>query len=774
MAKQSLRAFARGALLTLCHIILINSLSLAAFGQDAWRLEETLVTAQRKVESAQDAPISLTSFDQQALDTLGIANIADLDARVINFIADPFPSSNQTLRLFIRGLGITDVQITQDPAVGVYLDGVYIARSTGLATEVADLARIEVLRGPQGTLYGRNTTGGALNLVTARPDPSTLSFRQDLGAGNRDRLRLRSTLNLPVSKQHALKFAALFDERDGFMANDGPGGDFGDRSAEAYRFDWRWQHGERFTLDYAWDTSQIEYFNYTPQAQQPGVTSGTPADVAIISSRRFVPYAQDRAGSLSTSQPLLPNDTDIQGHALTLEWASGNNTFKSITAWRELQESNYIEFASGASEEYRVDFSAVTLAADSAFPITFDSAPTRTDQEQFSQELQWLGNWGEHLEFIAGLYYFREDARENWLPDRHIISFPLIETDDTARTVNIRGEDNEIENEAKAVFGQATWTPDLLNKHLHLTLGWRYSRDTRRVTRSFRQENYIDSGDSVVGPLEVIDFRADARRDFDDNALNVMLAYDWTDNIRVYAKVVEAYKSGGFNTRDPDPAFFEEGFDEENNRTGEFGFKGELRDNQLRINGALFYSRISDMQLNFLLPNTISDTRVFNTGTAELSGLELEVVSMPVPGLVLALNYAYLDSNIEDVDDPFTAEPRSFAFSNAPRHSATLNMDAFLPPVGPLQPALNINYGYVGERSGDNSNTVRDAYQLLNGRLSLLDIEVPAGRITCSAWIKNALDEEYVVFVVDNLPHASRAVLWGEPRTWGVDFSYRY
>ena len=140
----------------------------------------------------------------------------------------------------------------------------------------------------------------------------------------------------------------------------------------------------------------------------------------------------------------------------------------------------------------------------------------------------------------------------------------------------------------------------------------------------------------------------------------------------------------------------------------------------------------------------------------------------------MALNYAYLDSEIDDVEDPFTGEIRSFAFSNAPENTASFNLDYYLPPLAGMQPALNINYNYVDDRDAQSETSFRESYQLLNGRLSLLDIELPAGRIDCSAWIKNALDEEYVIFVIDNLPHASRAVLWGEPRSWGVDFNYRY
>jgi iron complex outermembrane recepter protein len=734
-------------------------------------LEEVTVMAQRVEESAQVTPLSLATFDANAMEVLGIANVGDIRSQVPNFVIDQFPSSNQTLRLFIRGIGITDVQITQDPAVGVYLDGVYLARSTGLASDVADLERIEVLRGPQGTLYGRNTTGGALNLITARPHSDKLEFSQLLGTGNRDRVQTRTTLNIPLGDRHAIKLAALGRREDGFVSNRGPGGGFGDLRVEGYRFDWRWRPTGEFTVDYSWDKSRMESHNYTPQAVSPGIPGGTTTDAAIISSQRFVPYSPRRFDRLATTVPLLPTDTDIQGHALTLEWATNSFTLKSISAWRELEDLSYIDFASGASEEYRVDFSAVTLGAQSNAPRDYSPVRTRQEQDQFSQELQLFTHWRDQLELVAGLYYFEEEARENWFPMHHIFSFPVIATGDAATAVNIRAEDNRIENSALAAYGQLTWNP---RQDWYFTFGARHSRDEREVHRLFRQDNYLDYGSTVLGPFETIDFQAQADDDFQDNSFSFIIEHDWRANARVYAKLVEAYKSGGFNTRDPDPQFFARGFDEEKNRTAELGLKSEWLGRALRFNGALFYSEFDDMQLNFLLPGSISDTRVFNTGSAQLSGVELEVVSFLGRNLLARFHYAYLDSEIDEVEDPFTGEIRSLGFDNAPRNSASINFDYSFPPTRYGNWTANLNASYVDERNTSTELLTMDDYSLLNGRLALSNIALAAGQLSVSAWIRNALDEEYVNFPIGNLPHASRAVLWGEPRSWGLELKYSY
>lgn len=737
-------------------------------------LEEVIVVAQRIEESAQSTPISLASFDASTMETLGIGNIADIQAQVPNFTVDSFPSSNQTLRLFIRGVGISDVQITQDPAVGVYLDGVYLARSTGLAADVADLERIEVLRGPQGTLYGRNTTGGALNLVTARPDPEALSFKQQLGAGKRDLIQSRSVLNLPLGDSSAIKIAALLRKQDGFVDNTGPGGDFGDIKAEAYRLDWRWQPNDSLTLDYAYEFSRVESHNYTPQAIIPGVPSGTPADAAIVSSQRFVSYGDSLFSRLSTSVPLLPTDTDIEGHAITMEWLVGDMTLKSISAFRKLEDLSYIDFASGASAEYRVDFNSVTIGAGSDAPQAYETVRTRLKQEQWSQEFQLIGELGEEFSFLAGIYAFKEDARENWFPMHHIFSFPLLETGDQARAVNIRAEDNVIENSALALYGQLTWSPAALASQWHFSLGLRQSHDEREVDRRFRQDNFVDYGKFVLGPFESVDFAATAQESFNDTSFSLLAEYDFSEHIHGYGKYIEAYKSGGFNTRDPDPELFAEGFDEEKNRTAELGIKGEFLQRMLRVNSALFYSRFSDLQLNFLLPASISDTRVFNSGRAELSGLELDITAMPWYGLLLNINYAYLHSEIDDVEDPFTGESRSFGFVNAPRNTASLNLNYQFPPLRHGTVNINLNYNYVDARNGHDRELYIENYSLLNGRIELAGIALPAGALSVGAWIKNALDKEHEAFTIDNLPHASRAVLWAEPRTWGVELKYEY
>ncbi|HBG31597.1 MAG TPA: TonB-dependent receptor, partial [Gammaproteobacteria bacterium] len=226
------------------------------------QLEEIVVTAQRKVSSLQDTPISMEAFSEEKLQMRGIGGVEDLGSNVPSMVIEPHPLSNTTLRITIRGVGITDSQVTQDPAVGIYLDGVYLARSVGLALDLADIERMEVLRGPQGVLYGRNSTGGAVNILTKKPDPSMFNMDHKITIGDRNLFVGKSSFNVPLGDDFAIKLALLGKNAGGFVENTGEGKDFGDRQALGLRFDARWLAVDGLTIDYGYDFTDLEYVNY--------------------------------------------------------------------------------------------------------------------------------------------------------------------------------------------------------------------------------------------------------------------------------------------------------------------------------------------------------------------------------------------------------------------------------------------------------------------------------------------------------------------------------
>jgi iron complex outermembrane receptor protein len=178
-------------------------------------LEEVIVTAEKREQSLQDASLSILAFNDEALTNIGATGLGDLTHSVPNLTQITFSVGNSTLRLYVRGIGQTDSQLTGDSPVGVYLDGVYVARTSALSLSIPDIERVEVLRGPQGTLFGRNTTGGAISIVTKTPDTDELSFSQKLRLGDYDALKSSTVINVPLSDEFAARVAYLYDRRDG-------------------------------------------------------------------------------------------------------------------------------------------------------------------------------------------------------------------------------------------------------------------------------------------------------------------------------------------------------------------------------------------------------------------------------------------------------------------------------------------------------------------------------------------------------------------------------
>ncbi len=811
----------------------LGGLGLSAFAPSLYAqaaLEEVIVTAQKKAESLQDTPISLTAFSEDRLEVEGISNLGDIGSKVPSLTIEPFPINNATLRIFIRGIGISDAQITQDPPVGIYVDGVYIARSTGTALDVADLQRIEILRGPQGTLYGRNTTGGAINLITKKPTTEGVEFKQKFTVGNRDLFTSKSTLNLPVTDTVAAKLAVMRTMQDGHIENTGPGGDFGDRDVEGYRFDLRWDITESLALDYAYDKSDFDYYNTEYQHVRPRTPiEGSQADLVDASGKTS--YSNSRQEAIGTVMPFEQSSTDIEGHALTLTQDFDTVQLKYIFAYRELYDKSYASLGGGVplepgesphgdnaesrdiyrldSHEYCGQAAEFVLGAGNCLPLTYP----KVSQEQFSHELQLTGDlFDSRVNYIVGGYYFKEEAQENNGPLHHQLSGPVntglpdLVGLTWVRAVNMLSQIYDIENEAAAVFGQFTWTPEILEDRLHLTFGARHSEDTRSTVK-FQRDMTI--AETSAGPIDVSFVQCGgnpangdcrnfdsipASQDFSNDSFSLVAEFDLTDDINIYAKRVEAYKSGGFNTRDPqqdgnqgpasdgnDYGFgYADGFDAEYVTSYELGIKSELLDRRLRINADVFFSEYEDMQLNFILAGTVADTKVTNAGEAEMFGFEADVTFLANENLLLMLNYAFLDTEVTkatDVNGNDVAD--QFVFFSAPEHSFTASADYTIHQADWGRTSVNVSVNYMDERNGGSralnvKNTQLRQYELVNARLSLTDVPLAGGRLGAGLWAKNLLDTEYELTAVDNLPQADRSVIWGEPRTYGLDIFYEY
>ena len=689
------------------------------------RLEEIIVTAQKRQQSLQETPIAISVISVEQLQRQGISNLGSLISGQIPFLQiTPYGSTPSNLAIGIRGNAPRDSsEVTREASVGVYLDGVYMARSQGLDMELVDLQRIEVLRGPQGSLFGRNAVGGAVSLISKKPS-GQFGFNQTLTVGRFDELRSVTRINFDQFSAVKTKLDYIHAERDGWVNNTAPGqSDYTEYKKDGGRFSLNWQANKQLMVDYSYDQSEVE----------------TAQNYYQLYIDRIGIFGEERKRLTESRQPATPLSPTIieqKGHALTLTWQQSDALIiKSISGYRELQEDNDNNYNGVV---YFNGFSETSLL----------------DQNQYSQELQFIGSINQ-FEWVTGLYYLKEDVDKtlvsrftldifgNFGPPLSAISPPITLT---PRVVNA-------EAESQAVYGQLTWA---LSEQLDLTLGTRYTEDTRFATR-------------FETALQV----SDQKSDHIDS--KVTLNYHWSDNLATYMQWSTAYKAGGVNTRS---ASFTP-FTEEEAKTVEIGLKSEFWQQRGRLNLALFSSDYSDLQLDFTDPFALGVVETINISKpVDVKGLELELTVSPIASLAMGLSYTYLDSHMPLQASPFDGSLTQFYVLMAPMHAGAMTLDYQFTPTdyGILSVHLDImskdsfSYNPYGEQR-------LDAYTLINGRVTLADINLGnrSGALRASLWGKNLTDEEYIIdaFAVGD-PAVTIANAYGDPRTLGIEFVYDF
>jgi iron complex outermembrane receptor protein len=700
---------------------LLGTTAIPAYAQttQAEGIEQIIVTAQKREESLQDTPLSIVALTSKDIEQKGISNVQDLQTLVPNLQMTAHPNGSSTALISIRGIGITDDQITQDPGTAVYIDGVYLARSQGLAMDVAELARIEVLRGPQGTLYGRNAKSGAINFITLEPKLGEFQFKEQVNFGSRDLMSSRTMLNVPLGDTFAARLGYYRMKQDGYVDNRGTGSSrWGDRNREAWRADVLWRPSDKFELRYAYDRSEID---------------DTPA--FIVSAPLYPAMARRPKEGSTAVKDLNPNDITTQGHSLTAkldlaDWL----TVKSITAYRKINNFQNENFLAGVLGPLPLFRNASTIK-----------------QHQWSEELQLIGQTPDKsLEYIVGLYYFSEKGR--------LDSGTVTIQAPTTESLN----SSTIDNKAYAVFGQATW--NTLDQRLHLTAGARWSRDEREATLARANRN-LTTGAVVLDPAV-----GAGKKTYSNFSPTFTIAYDVTDDINVFARWARGYKTGGYNTRASSIARFNEGFGEETLTSIEGGIKSEFWDHRVRLNLTAFRGKYRDIQLNIQSdPTNPRLVDVLNAGRATIQGIEFEGLIRPMRGLTIGANYAYLDAKYNEVLDAAGNNLANRYRFLSPRNSYGFDLSYTTPDTGIGRFTLSGNYSWQNRKYASTSDPslIIPNYGLLNGRIALSDIPGVKG-LRVALWAKNLTDKEYYVSQFQ-LGSGIQGAIFGEPRTVGVE-----
>ncbi len=569
-------------------------------------LEEIVVTAQKREQSLKDVPISVSAVTSEGLKARGIDGITQLADTVPGLAFTNSTQGGGNASFYIRGIGQSDFISTNDPGVGIYVDGVYIARTAGGSLDLLDIERVEVLRGPQGTLFGKNTIGGAISVITKKP---TFEFGGRVRAkiGSRNRLNLGFSVNAPiVDNVFAVRVSGESIKQDGFGHSLFDGKLSGGEDNSVGRILALFLPSDDLEITLSADVTRMRgenaqstmvavnpnTFVTIPQNQWAVANGIEPFDERWISPDPDHNYAAYHPG----------NNTDIWGVSMNVVWTHDNWNIKSITAYRDLKTDTGIDY--------------------DATPFAFDQG-VKVTQNQFSQEVLASGNsFGGVLDWVGGLYYLKE----NGFSDINLRLSYAANPDgyDTDTT-------NDFSNESYAAYGQANIN---ITDQLGLVFGGRYSYE--------KKENAIQTYAIKYG----IDFLplTKAEKSWKSFTYRVGAQYKFDDSM-VYASIASGFKSGGFNGRAQSASFLS--FDPEKAITKEVGVKGELFDHHFDYSAAVFETKYKDIQttLNVVDPVTQVTTNIVgNPADARLRGFELEGSMAPIDYVTLNYGVTYLDA----------------------------------------------------------------------------------------------------------------------------------
>lgn len=766
-------------------------------------VEEIVVTARRREETLQQTPVSVSAVSEKTLEDLHIDTADKLSEVTPNVSIAQGSGGIGGNTAIVRGIGEQDPLLTEDSPVGIYLDGIYLGREAGNNFDLIDLQRVEVLRGPQGELYGRNTTGGAISLVTKEPSPD-FSVEGIFGIGSFDEYNEGFKLNTGEWGDSGL--AAIIDyqhkDQGGYVNNPdapdsrAPGALHGDTAFGKLAGGWG-----GFTLD-----ATADYDMQAGMRQPFVVTTAYPLAQAY--------YGQSPAngGQAFVVSPNLPSTYDMQdlgrqsneayGFGLTMaDEINPYLTLKSITGfrrWRADQPTTY----TGDLKGPEVDFTSPTLySIQSVSPFL---AAQSVGQYQWSEELQAQGTI-DHVSYTAGLYWFREHVQE-FNPNDFTVIFPssalgalgypsFVGSTLTAEGVNLVGVnlgqllEYQGSSESQAAYAQSSWKPEAFNDKLEVTGGIRYTFDRKSI-----DQESITNAVPIEGSIDTLPIAPGLSRggeaDFHNFSFAVSSSYQWTDQLMSYARISTGYKSGGFDARAglniETGTTFPFTFAPEKATAYEIGAKSEWFDHKLRLNGSLFYTKYDDLQI----PQYSGGDGFTPNANAHYEGFELESEAVPIQNVKFDGSIGY----VHPVYDKFlllnpntgiTSDISGSAkFPYVPDWTIHIGAEYDFPPLGFGNLAARTDFSHTSSRyffatailNPDNEQIKDPGQDLLSVRLILSDIAVSGkAEMQVSFFAENLLNEDIRVAGIDFGPSIGIAGdNYGPPRTFGAELRIKY
>lgn len=660
-------------------------------------VEDIVVTAQRRSERVQDIPVAISAFGGEAMERAGIASLENIAPRVPSFYFGSFGAARP--QLYIRGIGTRSFDPGSESSVGVFADDVYLGRSSGSFGAMKDIDRVEVLRGPQGTLYGRNTIGGAINVISKAPsDELTGNF--EAGASNFKGFNLFAAVGGPIAGDKVMfRAAAWREEREGYVTNLRTGNKFQGIENTGARLHLTIAPSDPLKIDLT-----AEFMEDGNKAAFGGFSQGTfgvPGSVFFRGSGTAVTTSDLRQGTLSFD-PFL--DREVRSYIGRIEYDAGAATITSISALRELDITDGRDLE-GSSLDI-LDQSSIESSKQ--FTQEFRVASTPHGALSANGLVDWI---------VGGFYYHdSSDRRDSF----HVGINSAVRAAAGAPATDVAISDYGIES--YAIFGQATFH---LTEALDVTLGGRYSHDSKRA---------IQSGTTTdAAPIIAAAFTTTNRATYSSFDPRIVLSYKVTPDANVYASFSTGFKSGGFQYVPFSRGQADVLFAPEDIKAYEIGFKTEWLDRALRVNGAGFYYDYKNLQISrIILPagSAAPVSLISNAASSTVKGIDLEITARPATSFEVNIAYGYLDAKYDNYVFNATTDFSGTRMVRAPKHSVNIGAEWRKELAGDAELSLRADYALMGDFFHEPGEgriaygtgiplTAEDGYGLLDLRASL-------------------------------------------------------
>jgi len=756
-------------------------------------IEEIIVTSRRTAESLQDVPVSVTAFTQEDIERVAPRTLRDFDGLMPNVFIGMNTAGPSTGAIFIRGQGYADLEKTQSSAVGVIVDGLFQPSNTGQLIDTFDVEQIEVNRGPQGVLFGKNTTGGTIVVNRVKPSTDRFGFKGAVQAGRFEERIYKARVNVPLGDTAAVKLGAIRKEAEGYYQNITRGGSAGDIDYEAYTASVLWEPLENFSAQFTYDYIRDEG-DIPPQ--DPRYNGKNPfQNEANYDEFQFL---------------------DVDSFGLQLEWVSDYGTLTSITG-----QVNSVDTVGQ-------DFDGSTSNA-TAVPLVQLHTLRDQDYDTFSQELRWAGDINDQWTYMVGAFYmetelgFQQGTNQvlqlppagfgltacipGVIPPNPAVGGSLCQLG-PLYAVQRSTEDTE----SIGYFGNVTWQA---TDQLEVSVGARYIDDEREFGTAFFT-GVAFPGDPLAPPVRstgsanlTVPVDSDS---WNDTIFKATASYALTDTNNLYASFSQGFRSGGFSARGVDPRFIT--YDPESVDAWEIGSKNEFFDGRMRLNLAAFFTTLQDAQFGAVVtdrrPGSPGTNTIVNNaaGDIEIQGFEAEMTALLTDRLTLILTGGYQD----DKSDEFGISSERVAYNPVSGTACnSIENPEFFPPNAATCPNLTVGGGALartpewnwsstlvyGQELGANyfqaSVTARgqddwvisggatstnpeyeEGYTLVDARVSYdIALERDGSNVVLSLVGKNLTDEEYRE---QTLPLGANGGFqgWAPPLTWAAELVWNH